>query len=114
MSDSIKKGQEVRLAEVTDFIQYGYTAKSSKSAEGPKYLRITDIQNDQVDWTGVPYATINPEDAARYRLRPGDIVFARTAPQAHADGAFSETLLDAHGVKHMGALHLAGGAGRAR
>jgi len=78
VSNSITHGRQVRLAEATDSIQYGYTAKSSQNTHGPKYLRITDIQNDHVDWTAVPHATINAEDLPRYRLRPGDIVFARS------------------------------------
>jgi type I restriction enzyme, S subunit len=66
------------LSALTDFIQYGYTAKSSSSAKGPKYLRITDIQDDHVEWTTVPRVSIASKDLARYRLEPGDIVFARS------------------------------------
>src|SRR3712207_3919756 len=44
----------VRLKEVTENNQYGYTSKST--SEGKiKYLRITDIQNENVDWDKVPY-----------------------------------------------------------
>ncbi len=70
--------EEVELAEVTDLIQYGYTAKSAEHLSGPKYLRITDIQNDNVDWESVPHVTIASDDYKRYRLKPGDIVFARS------------------------------------
>jgi type I restriction enzyme, S subunit len=69
---------ESRLSEVTDLIQYGYTAKSATDLDGPKYLRITDIQNDNVDWSAVPHVVIEPHEFDRYRLVAGDIVFART------------------------------------
>ena len=59
-------------------IMYGYTAKSSKDYIGPKYLRITDIQNGYVNWENVPCCEINQEDFRKYSLNQGDIVFART------------------------------------
>lgn len=58
-------------------ISYGYTAKATQSEEGVYYLRITDIQNDSVDWGNVP--KIQPaEDLKKFTLKDGDIVFART------------------------------------
>lgn len=69
---------EIPLANVTQFIQYGYTAKSSAAIAGPKYLRITDIQNAAVDWQTVPSVVIDSADLPRYRLSQGDIVFARS------------------------------------
>ena len=56
--------------------EYGYTTSASQEAVGPKFLRITDIQNGKVDWTTVPYAAA-PPDAKGYFLEPGDIVIAR-------------------------------------
>src|SRR5690348_10743918 len=57
--------------------EYGYTASASQEPVGPKFLRITDIQNGQVEWNKVPYVE-KPEDAARsYLLETGDIVIAR-------------------------------------
>ncbi len=70
--------KEVRLSDVTEMIQYGYTAQSSPQKTGPKYLRITDIQHDQVDWNQVPHVDIDGADYNRYELQPGDIVFARS------------------------------------
>jgi type I restriction enzyme S subunit len=78
MSEQGNTAKEVRLSEVTEFIQYGYTAQSSLSRAGPQYLRITDIQNDQVDWAQVPHVNIERDQQSRYTLQPGDIVFART------------------------------------
>lgn len=66
------------LASATGSIQYGYTATSSRETAGPKYLRITDIQNRTVDWSGVPHCEIGDPEFRRYRLKEGDIVFARS------------------------------------
>jgi type I restriction enzyme S subunit len=45
---------------------------------GPKFLRITDIQDGKVEWSTVPGADVTAEVIERYRLKEGDIVFART------------------------------------
>lgn len=66
------------VGELATAIQYGYTAKSNRAISGPKYLRITDIQDDTVDWPQVPSCEIDKEDIAKYRLKAGDLVFART------------------------------------
>lgn len=42
-----------------------------------KYLRITDIQNNQVNWENVPYVNIT-KDEEGFLLNNNDIVFART------------------------------------
>ncbi len=59
-------------------INYGYTERASSEPVGPHFLRITDIQDDNVDWAAVPYCAISSADAPKYRLKSGDIVFART------------------------------------
>lgn len=59
-------------------INYGFTAKSSPSFSGPKYLRITDIQNKFVSWADVPHCEITSEEKEKFLLAKGDIVFART------------------------------------
>jgi len=56
--------------------QYGYTASASNEQIGPRFLRITDIQNGQVDWDSVPYCPC--DEPEKCRLSDGDIVFART------------------------------------
>lgn len=58
-------------------IMYGYTAKASNEKIGPKYLRITDIQDQSVNWLTVPSCQIGDE-FEKYALGKGDIVFART------------------------------------
>jgi type I restriction enzyme S subunit len=73
-----KGWRRVRLREVCDRIDYGYTASADFGAAGPRFLRITDIQNGQVDWGKVPGCKISLEDEERDALADGDIVFART------------------------------------
>ena len=56
-----------------------YGVSESAKAEGKyKLLRITDIQDNQVDWENVPYADFNEDKVPSYILHDGDIVFART------------------------------------
>ena len=66
-----------RLGDIS-VINYGYTAKASFDGEGPKFIRITDIQDDSVDWTTVPTCPISEKDFDRHQLFDNDIVFART------------------------------------
>tara|TARA_R110002072_G_scaffold150788_3_gene299382 strand:+ start:355 stop:1575 length:1221 start_codon:yes stop_codon:yes gene_type:complete len=65
------------LKNVAD-LNYGYTTKAHSEPTGPRFLRITDIQDGTVDWSAVPYCDAPPEDYERYRVKAGDIVFART------------------------------------
>ena len=65
------------LGDFTE-IKYGYTESASNEPIGPKFLRITDIQNRQVKWEQVPYCKISEKDFAKHQLNPGDLVFART------------------------------------
>ena len=64
--------------QVAHTIQYGYTASAKKEPVGPKFLRISDIQNGQVDWDDVPYCAIPGDQIPKFLLKHGDIVFART------------------------------------
>ena len=66
------------VAAISDPLRYGYTASADPEADGPKMLRITDIQNGQVQWPDVPRCEIAPEKRDDFLLSPGDIVFART------------------------------------
>jgi len=70
--------QWTRLGEIADNIQYGYTESSTDEPIGPKFLRITDIQNNEVIWKTVPYCKIDDAKKQNYVLKDGDLVFART------------------------------------
>ena len=69
---------ETTLADVSADVAYGYTESASDEKVGPRFLRITDIQNGVVDWHTVPYCPISESDHRKYRLHSGDIVVART------------------------------------
>lgn len=64
------------VGEFCDPPQYGYTESACNEPIGPRFLRITDIQDGHVDWDSVPYCRC--PDPSKYLLRPGDLVFART------------------------------------
>jgi len=66
------------VREVSRTIQYGYTQSGTSEPIGPKFLRITDIQNGRVDWEKVPHCEISEGEKAKYALGGGDIVFARS------------------------------------
>ena len=66
------------LGEVSTDISYGYTASASQEKCGPKFLRITDIVPDRINWDTVPYCSIEDRKIEKYSLEIGDIVIART------------------------------------
>jgi type I restriction enzyme, S subunit len=74
----MKDGWEIRELGDVSAINYGYTESASTEPVGPRFLRITDIQDDHVNWESVPYCRIERADLPKYRLASGDIVFART------------------------------------
>lgn len=74
----MKNGWLTKQLGVVSAINYGYTESASSEAIGPRFLRITDIQDDQVRWDRVPYCRIELAELSKYRLASGDIVFART------------------------------------
>ena len=65
------------VGEITKSISYG-VSESAKSKGEYKLLRITDIQNNAVDWNTVPYADYDEHRANAYLISDGDILFART------------------------------------
>jgi type I restriction enzyme S subunit len=71
-------GWEIKTLGEVSKINYGYTEKASFEDVGPKFLRITDIQENGVDWETVPYCKCSDKDLPKYKLETGDIVFART------------------------------------
>ena len=78
-NETLPKGwRRVKLGELCSDISYGYTATASSKPIGPKFLRITDIVSDRINWEGVPYCEIEDSKRDKYTLRIGDIVIART------------------------------------
>ena len=67
---------EAPVIDLCDPPQYGFTASATADPIGPRFLRITDIQDGQVNWDAVPFChCLNPE---QYLLRDNDLLFART------------------------------------
>jgi type I restriction enzyme, S subunit len=66
------------LSELCESIDYGYTASAEDQDVGPKFLRITDIVPEYIDWSAVPHCQIKEDRLERFRLLEGDIVIART------------------------------------
>jgi len=66
-----------RLGSITKTILYGIS-ESAQPEGNYKLLRITDIQNNTVDWENVPFTTLPEDKAMEYLLRKNDILFART------------------------------------
>ena len=78
-STQLPKGwRRVAIKDMADSIQYGMTASAAERKDGPRFLRITDIQDGRVDWSTVPSCDISKADIPKYRLSSGDLVFART------------------------------------
>lgn len=72
------KYNQVLVGDIAESIQYGYTGKTVDKGSY-KYLRITDIQNQKVDWDNVPISDISSEsEIKKYKLEINDILFART------------------------------------
>ena len=65
------------VSDISKSILYG-VSESAKTKGKYKLLRITDIQNNRVDWDSVPFTDFDEDKVSSYLLNDGDIVFART------------------------------------
>ena len=65
------------IGEIASSILYG-VSESAKETGQYKLLRITDIQNNKVNWGTVPFTDYDNNKAQAYLLNDGDILFART------------------------------------
>ncbi len=65
------------IGEIASSILYG-VSESAKDSGKYKLLRITDIQNNTVNWQTVPFTDFDDIKALPYLLQDGDILFART------------------------------------
>ena len=59
-------------------MQYGYTETATTEPVGSKFLRITDIAQNYIDWNVVPYCPFSDETHEKYVLSEVDVVGART------------------------------------
>jgi type I restriction enzyme S subunit len=73
-----KSWEWVKLAQISKIIHYGYTASADNTITNVRLLRITDIQNDKVNWESVPGCKISDSNLKSYELKNGDLLIART------------------------------------
>ena len=66
-----------RWGELSDSIQYGYNAPALQSGR-IKMVRISDIHDNKIEWSKVPYCQIKESEIPTYLLQKNDILFART------------------------------------
>lgn len=66
----------ISIGEMCERPQYGFTASAALEPIGPKFVRITDLQDGKIDWVSVPFCKC--EDPEKYTLGESDILFART------------------------------------
>src|SRR5437867_2717869 len=64
------------VGDLSEHPQYGFTASATSEPVGPKFVRITDLQDGKIDWDSVPFCKC--EDPDKYALNENDILFART------------------------------------
>lgn len=67
----------VRWGNLSNSIQYGYNAPAQTKGR-IRMVRISDIQNNEVNWSSVPFCEISESEIDTYRLNDNDILFART------------------------------------
>ena len=69
----------VPLDQLCEKPQYGYTASATNEPVGPRFVRITDIQEGEVNWAALPFCDPPPDgnDVAKWQLAPQDILVAR-------------------------------------
>lgn len=73
----VKTGNSlVRLSELAENPQYGFTASASFEEVGVKFVRITDLKDGGINWDTVPYCKCDQPE--KYLIYPDDILFART------------------------------------
>jgi type I restriction enzyme, S subunit len=101
--DGVPEGwKHTTIADLCLSVDYGYTASADKDPVGPKFLRITDIVPNVIDWNAVPHCPIEDDRFTRFQLQEGDIVVARTGAtvgyakrlhKRHPDAVFASYLV---------------------
>ena len=81
----------VKVADISSVIAYG-VSESAKSKGKFKLLRITDIQDNVVNWNTVPYTDYPESKSENYILQAGDILFARTGATVGKSYIVDETV----------------------
>ena len=67
----------VKSHQIMKPVQYGYNGPGLSNGK-VKLLRITDIQNGNVNWNTLPYCNISESQVNIYQIKKNDIYIART------------------------------------
>lgn len=80
MQNSLPKNWRwVKLGEVCELCQYGWTATATDDNGGLPYIRITDIDDiGNIKEDSIRYVECDDRIYEKYALKEGDILFART------------------------------------
>jgi type I restriction enzyme S subunit len=70
--------EKVYLQDISLNIHYGFNASAKPEKQDVRLLRITDIQNNKVNWNTVPGCDYEKKDIKTYSLSNNDILIART------------------------------------
>ncbi len=68
----------VRFGSTREWLQYGTSVRCTTERRGLPVLRIPNIEPGRVNSSDLKFAELASEDAARYRLENGDLIFIRT------------------------------------
>ncbi|QES88511.1 restriction endonuclease subunit S [Rhizosphaericola mali] len=78
LQKEIPDGWEVgRIADLVS-TQYGFTDVANSISGSAKFLRITDVVGDCIEWNKVPYCNIYENEIDKYLIEFGDILISRT------------------------------------
>lgn len=69
--------EAARVGKYCQKPEYGFTESAIADEIGPKFLRITDITENGVNWHTVPYCRCSQNLFPKYELKENDILFAR-------------------------------------
>ena len=104
-----------RLGDISIKIHYGYTASADFLKKHVKLLRITDIQDNKVNWDTVPGCNAKKDDLLQYLLNNNDILIARTGGTVgksflvqylNVDSVFASYLIRVIPSKHIDVQYL--------
>lgn len=68
----------VQLGDVREYLQYGTSVACTLEEKKYPVLRIPNIEPGRVRTTELKYCDLRPEQATKYLLEPGDLLFIRT------------------------------------
>jgi len=68
----------LEFAEVRERLQYGTSTRCTYDPTGFPVLRIPNIEPGRVNASDIKFGTLRTDEAQRYRLKDGDLIFIRT------------------------------------